>query len=412
MLQRGNDDEGQLLATLQRFMEIPGANVQVSLGQAVNLVAELMAADKVDAFLHDPTRDSLVAVGTSQQPLSELQKKHGLDVMPVANGGRAVDVFRGGRTYASGHVEDDADELKGVREALGIRSEIGVPIAVNGAIRGTLMVASRTPGRFQSNDVRFVESVGRWVSALVYRAELLEEITRNAAAKGRQAVAEELLTTMAHDMRNHIGPIKFRLASLRQRAERDHRTDDCHELDRISRSVSRLGALISNNLDLARIDHGLFQIQTQPLDTASLVQECAEALGTPDRPVEVHVAEPIMVAGDQDRLRQCLENLLANAIKHSPARVPVRIEVSRRRDHQGDRALIAIADKGPGVPPDVLPRIFDRYVSGRGKEGGLGLGLFLAHRIALLHGGELSVRSVSGQGARFTLELPAYNESA
>jgi two-component system OmpR family sensor kinase len=77
-----------------------------------------------------------------------------------------------------------------------------------------------------------------------------------------------------------------------------------------------------------------------------------------------------------------------------------------------DLALVEVVDEGPGIPNDMLPRLFDRYVTGDNGRGGLGLGLYLAKRIAALHGGDLTVDSTPGKGARFTLSVPAAPESA
>ena len=76
------------------------------------------------------------------------------------------------------------------------------------------------------------------------------------------------------------------------------------------------------------------------------------------------------------------------------------------------RLRVEIVDEGPGIPPEVLPHVFERYYSGRRREGGLGIGLYLAKRIALLHGGDLSVESAPGKGARFTLLLPCAESEA
>src|SRR5436190_4201192 len=129
----------ELLETLQRLLEIPAADLKVALSQACDAVAAALAADKVDAFVYEPERDCLVAVGSSTQPLSAKQKRHGLDVLPVSNGGRVVYVYQTGQTYVTGHLEDDMDELRGVREALAIRSKIGVPLEVGGNRRGMMM---------------------------------------------------------------------------------------------------------------------------------------------------------------------------------------------------------------------------------------------------------------------------------
>src|SRR5690348_10041441 len=99
------------LETLEKLLEIPAADLDLALAEACDRIAEALDADKVDAFLHDASRDSLVALGSSHQPLTALQKKAGLDVLPIANAGRVVHVFTTGNTYVHGHVESDLEEL-------------------------------------------------------------------------------------------------------------------------------------------------------------------------------------------------------------------------------------------------------------------------------------------------------------
>src|SRR3954452_19351015 len=138
-------DPARALTTLQRLLEIPAANVQTALTHAANAIADALRADKVDAFLYDDSRDSLVALGTSTQPLSTLQKKLGLDVLPVSNGGRVVHVYKTGKTFTTGRLDLDPEELRGPKEALGIRSKIGVALEVGGKRRGMMMIASLKP---------------------------------------------------------------------------------------------------------------------------------------------------------------------------------------------------------------------------------------------------------------------------
>src|SRR4051812_29427635 len=106
------------LETLERLLEIPSADLKAALTLACDAVAAALRADKVDAFLLDPTKNSLVAIGTSSQPLSELQRRAGLDVLPIANGGRVVHVFQTRAPFRTGRLTEDLSELKGVREVL------------------------------------------------------------------------------------------------------------------------------------------------------------------------------------------------------------------------------------------------------------------------------------------------------
>jgi signal transduction histidine kinase len=396
------------LELLEALLRIPAGDLKSTLTHAADLVACALGADKVDTFLHDPSRDSLAAVASSTQPLSMLQRQLGLDVLQLANGGRVVQVYRTGETFLTGHLDQDAEELRGVKEGLGIRSILGVPLDFGGRRRGALMIASLKADYFTEDDARFLESVGRWVGVLAHRAELAQEMSRNAEAQGRRAAAEELITVLAHDLRNYLAPLHLRLQILRRRAKQDGRDDDVRDAEAASRAVLRLGGLVSDILDVSRIEQGVFSVAPQPCDLGALVHETATMLATAEHPVRLTVEEgtTVTVNADAGRLRQCLENIIANALRKSPANAAVSVFVTRE-DARPDGAIarVEVVDEGPGIPPELLPHVFERFVSGA-RDGGLGLGLYLAKRIAAVHGGDLTVESQPGKGARFTLTLP------
>jgi signal transduction histidine kinase len=384
----------RLLDVLEQLLALPAGDVKATLSRVSDVVARTSSADKVDAFVYDAARDSLVAVGSSTQPLSQLQRQLGLDVLPVSNGGRSIGVFRTGETYLSGRVHEDPEEVPGIREALKVSSAIGVPLEIGGGRRGMLMLASQEADFFTEADARFMETVARWVGVVTHRAELAEQIGRNATEQGRRAGAEELVTVLAHDLRNYLAPLTMRLHLLRLRAEREAREEELRDIDLLGRSINRLGELVNDILDVSRIDRGVFQ-----------------------NPIELTVQEgdAIHAAGDPARLRQCLENVIANAIQKSPASAAINIFV--RREQPANRpplAMVGVVDEGPGIPPEQLPHVFERFHSGLpgGRESGLGLGLYLAKRIAAVHGGDLTADSEPGRGARFTLSLPALDDAA
>jgi two-component system OmpR family sensor kinase len=407
------DDQHRRLETLQSLLELPAADLKTALMHCTDRIADALRADKVDAFLYEPERDALVAVGSSSQPLSALQRKHGLDVMPIANGGRAVWVYQTGKTFVSGRADEDPEELRGIKETLRVRSNLAVPLDVNAKRRGVILVASLKHDHFDEADLRFAESVARWVAAVVHRATLVEEIARNSVAQGRRAAAEELITVFAHDMRNHITPVMARLQLLQRRAQEDQSESAVRELDLALRSLRRVATMVTDILDVARIDRGVFDLQTQPVDMVPLIEDVAETLSTPEHPVLVRVKAEgaVVAAADPQKARQCVENLLSNAVKHSPANAPVTVVVTRETEERREVARIHVIDEGPGVAPELLPRLFDRFVTS-GTQGGVGLGLYLAKRIAQAHGGDLSVDSTPGKGARFTLALPIYENRA
>lgn len=402
-------DENRLLKTLERLLELPAADLRTSLNQASQLVADALSADKVDIFLHDTEKDSLRALGTSDTPLGRRQLALGLDFMPLANGGSAVDVFMTGEPLLIGHADEHPGELPGVTGALAIRSQIAVPFVVAGERRGVLGAQSQRVEFFSDTDLRFLGAVSRWVGAVAHRAELVEQIAASALEQGRHKAADELITVLAHDLRNYITPLLYRLEVLQRRAAREGRLDSARDAQGAIRMVTRLSRLISDLLDVGRLEQGIFSLVSSPVDLVKLAEETALALSTPD--VEAQVSGPVelVVTADPDRIRQALENIISNAIKHSPKgkAVTIKLATELQSGLQSDlrAATIDVTDHGPGVPPEILPHIFGRFVTG-GRSSGLGLGLYLASRIAAAHGGALRVQSSPGEGASFRLVLP------
>ncbi|WP_437977072.1 GAF domain-containing sensor histidine kinase [Sorangium sp. So ce295] len=398
--------EGRLISTLQRLLELPAADLRQSLNQASDLLAGALCADKIDIFLFDPSRNTLRALGTSKTPMGRLQRSLGLDIHPVANGGSIARVFTTGDPHITGHSEQEPGELPGLVHELGVRSHIAVRLVVDGERRGVVSAHSAAPDFFSDEDLRFLGAVAHWIGALTHRAELVEQVTSAALAQGRRRAAEELITVLAHDLRNHLTPLMGRLGLLHRRAELDGRVDDVRDADRATESVARLGQLISDLLDVGRIEQGLFEIAPAPMDLVSLARDIAVALGTPSVEIRVEGPRELVVVADRDRLRQALENLVSNAIKHSPPGKGVLITLTSELIEGTEHAHVDVVDRGSGVPPEILPRIFDRFVTD-GYASGMGLGLYLASRIAAAHGATLAVSSSPGNGATFRLSLPA-----
>lgn len=393
------------VATLEKLLAIPVGEPQQALVAAADLVAASFGADKVDVFLYEARRDTLVALGSSMQPLSSLQHKHGLDVLALGNGGRVVEVFTMGRIFVSGALESDPAELRGVKETLHVRSMIGVPLDVAGERRGVLALAALAPERWTEADGQFAAVVARWVGIVLRQSELARELTESSVAAGRRMAAEELVTVFAHDARNVVYPVDLTVHAIGRRAERDGRQDDVDDARRARRGLGRLSALVSDVLDVARLEQGLFTFDLQPTALAPLVEEVAALLASPGAAVTVLAPDPLQVLADPARLRQALENVIANALKHSPRDVAVEVRVERRATKNGVVAAVVVSDRGPGVAAEDATRIFDRFVRGSGGAG-LGLGLYLARRIALGHKGNLTFEPQRGGGARFVLSLP------
>ncbi|WP_437591694.1 GAF domain-containing sensor histidine kinase [Sorangium sp. So ce1000] len=398
--------EGRLMVTLERLLELPAADLRQSLNQASELLVRALGADKIDIFLLDPEQNTLRALGTSKTPMGRLQRSLGLDIHPVANGGSIADVFTTGDPHITGHSDKVPGELPGLINELGVRSHIAVRLVVEGERRGVVSAHSATPEFFSDEDLRFLGAVTHWIGALTHRAELVEQVTAAALAQGRRQAAEELITVLAHDLRNYLSPLMSRLDLIRHRAEHDGRVDDRRDADRTIASVARLGQLISDLLDVGRIEQGLFEIAPAPMDLIALARDVASTLGTSSVEIRVEGPPELVVVADRDRLRQALENLVSNALKHSPPGKWVLIKLTSELIAGAEYVHVDVIDYGCGVPPELLPRIFDRFVT-NGHASGIGLGLYLASRIAAAHGATLAVSSHPGSGATFRLSLSA-----
>ena len=397
----------RLLNLHEQLMAIQTPDLNTALAAAADLVVEAFGADKADAFILDPTAETLVAVGASHTPLGRKQRSIGMNRLPLANGGRTVEVFQTRTSRLAGHVDEDPGELTGVKEGLGVRSAMCTPLEIGGQLRGVLSTTSQTPDQFTERDLRLLESVTRWVGLIAHRAELVGQLTEAATERGRRQGAEELLAVLAHDMRNHLTPIQGRVDLLRNGARRDGREADLRQLNQLEGSVRRLQRLLMDLLDTTRLEHGLFALNHRALDLVELARTTLADLERLDATVELQApAELWLAEADPERLRQAVENLLTNAIEHAAPATPVVLEIETQQRDSRAWAVLSVTNVGPPIPGEVLPRLFERFAPGPGSRG-LGLGLYIARGVAIAHGGSLEASSATGVGTTFRLSLPA-----
>jgi len=264
---------------------------------------------------------------------------------------------------------------------------------------------STQPAAFTSDDLRFLEAVAGWVGLVVQRAESMGRAARDAAARARRDTAEELIDVLAHDLRTPLTPLRGHLDLIRRIARHEGRQDYLRHVADADAALQRLTRMIAEVLDTSRLDRGLFTLDVEPVDLADLVRETADLLRASEAKIRVQAPDALPIEGDPQRLRQALENLLSNALQHSPPGAPVHVTVETERREDGGRAVVSVRDEGPGIPPALLPTLFERFARGAHSTG-LGLGLYLAQGIAAAHGGALTVASHLGKGTTFCLSVP------
>ncbi len=229
-----------------------------------------------------------------------------------------------------------------------------------------------------------------------------------SAFRAREASERKLRRFVAdasHELRTPLAAVRA-YAELFDRGAAQRPDDLERSMKGISRESERMSLLVDDLLLLARLDDGrpLEHDRVQLDDVVSEAVETAHAV-EPERPIELH-ADPAVVIGDRDRLRQIVDNLLANVRAHTPPGTPVSVSVSRRNG----TAEIAVTDAGPGLDEEHLAHVFERFYradSSRARaSGGVGLGLSIVAAVAEAHGGRVSARSQPGEGATFEIALP------
>ena len=241
----------------------------------------------------------------------------------------------------------------------------------------------------------------------VYARRALVPI-RESLANQRTALRRqrEFAADASHELRTPLTVIRSSVDYLLR-----HRTEPVSAvgtaLEDIDDEVGHMTSIVEDLLLLARSDSGAIELERVPMDLGDVAADGASALSKPatDRGVRVEVdPHPAMIAGDPARLRQLVMILVDNAIRHSPADGRVGVQVRA----EGRGAALVVEDDGPGIRPEDLPHLFERFYRAQGAPGGgTGLGLAIASWIVNRHGGRIEVANRSEGGARFVVHLPA-----
>lgn len=406
--------QDRFLTTLERLLELPATALNTTLNTTLNeakqLVAEVLSIDKIDVFFHDPATETLMALGCCTTLMDGQQPSAiGMDRLPLSNGGCSVEVFLSGISYLTGHADQNPDELMDITVGLGVKSEIITVFEVQAQHRGVLMAVSSLPNFFSQQDLRFLEAVARWIGIVIDRAELVERMRHEAVEQGRRLAAEELLIVMAHDLRNYLTPLQGRIELIERRACREGREQDQRDVRATKHILGLLARVISDLLDVARLNQGIFSINPVPMNLVGLVQEMVTAFSSAENSIHVHTPAEVVFIADPDRLRQVLENLLANAVKYAPKHTPIAVDLHSERRIDGPWVILTVSNQGPAIPAEQLTTLFHSFVAGS-QSTDLGLGLYLANRIAKAHAGTLTIDSVDDQRVQFTLALPVEEE--
>jgi PAS domain S-box-containing protein len=286
--------------------------------------------------------------------------------------------------------------------ATGITSFVAVPMVARGQSLGALFLGSSTPSRvYGHGDLPLAEALADRAGMAILNARLYR------ASVQASHIRDQVLSVVAHDLRNPLSTILLQSALLRRQcpepAGQSHKPEDA-----IHRAATRMNRLIQDLLDVARMESGQPTIERARLSARELIVGAVEMLrpladsSALELRVDVDDDVPDML-GDRDRLLQVVENLIGNAIKFTEPGGSITAGAAARERE----VRFWVADTGVGIAPEHLPLVFDRFwqVTRSGRHGA-GLGLPIAKGIVEAHGGRIGVTSRPGRGTTFWFTIP------
>jgi PAS domain S-box-containing protein len=370
----------------------------------VSRVADLCAVDIVEE--HEPVRLTITPRDPRMIPICEK-----LATLPVSR--RHMLSWKAVETKRPQLLSDiKPEQLQAIAQspehleliqALGPRSVVIVPMFSAGRMFGSLVLASTTPGRFQERDVAFAAELAHRAGLAIENARLYEAEQRATRAR------DEMLAVVAHDIRNPLAAVRLAATAVGQQLARDGSARGDASVQIILRSVDRATRLIQDLLDTSRMEAGTLSVDRSALAPNQILVEVAEAQQPLASSASLKLrldASPQLpqIWADRARLLQVMENLVGNAIKFTPEGGCVTIGAATR----AGEVLFWVADTGEGIPAEDLPRVFDRFWSGkRAERHGAGLGLAICKGIVEAHAGRIWVESLPGCGTTFYFTVPS-----
>jgi len=329
-----------------------------------------------------------------------------------------------GRIWASGVpaiiqnvVEDGNFPRAAVAQRAGLHGGFGFPILLDRKVLGVLEFLSNEIREVDHELLGMVAAIGRQMGQVTKRqlaeeerAELLErERAARSDAEKANRLKDEFLATVSHEIRTPLNAVigwsrMLRSGSLDERSA-------THALEVVERNARAQKQIIEDILDVSRVITGKLQLNLGPVDLVSVVDAALDAVRPALEAKNIKIETIIdaglkIVAGDADRLQQVVWNLLSNAAKFTPIGGKVEVKVSRNVSFME----IQVSDSGPGIDPEFLPHVFERFRQADGSttrtHGGLGLGLAIVRHLVELHGGLITAENrQEGSGAIFSVKL-------
>jgi signal transduction histidine kinase len=431
-------DHRRRLRELRGLHEISQAfaamsDIQETYGRLTRRIAELIGARKCVISVYDRRTREMVGqapgFGVSDGIIRAF--RHHIDTLR-----RAWD-FRVGGPMVKNRPEDFHPALVEYLRPFELHNLAVVPLILESRIIGMVSMGNK-PGGFSRDDVRLLTVFAAQAAVAIQNARLythLEESRAQLEVKVRERTAEleatyrelaasherlreldqlksDFLGNVSHELRTPLAAIKGFVDNLLDGVGGPLADRPRHYLVRVRANTDRLSRMVSDLLDLTRIEAGKIELSPARVAVPDAVADVIETFRPVAQLREIELAADLGVCAsiwaDRDKVQQILGNLVANAIKFSPPGGRVTV---RAAGEQPGTVRLEVRDTGPGIPPEERERVFDRFYQGRRlaeeRPGGTGLGLTIARHLVELHGGRIWVDPGSGGGSVFVVLLPA-----
>jgi signal transduction histidine kinase/HAMP domain-containing protein len=408
-------------------------DVEKLLSSVLSLLVGDQAFQRMLILLYDADRGVVYAMRSSGLPEEHQSILAHMEMAVQDDTGVLAQVLLHGQSIHAQTFDAIADRLPpGAADearALGVTSLIVTPLKTTQAVMG-LIAADRGSQPCTANDLNLLATIGSQMAIAIDNAHAYRELelltrTLEERVKDRTVELEQanerlremdhlksaFVSVVSHELRTPMTSIKGYVENMLQGLTGELSEKQAHYLNRMKLNVERLTRLINDLLDLSRIEMGRLELRRTAVCVRELATDVLESCLplAQEKGVVLHSQFPttlVPVSADRDKLTQVLTNLIQNAIKFTPERGQVRIEVRGRDD---GFIQINVKDTGSGIPSDELDKVFQRfYRSAAAPPGaqGAGLGLTIVKNLVELHGGRIWVSSRVGTGSCFSFTLP------
>ena len=281
-----------------------------------------------------------------------------------------------------------------------------LPLSAGGKASGVIALRFRSEREPTIQQRNLLDSFVRQIALAIDRQRLRDADIRAELLAESERLGKTLLDSVSHELRTPLAAITSAAAGLEDLEDRDNPVLRRALTSELREASARLNRFVSNLLDMTRLESGPMKLRREWCDVGDLVNVARRELEKElaNHRVTVVVAPGVpLVQMDFVLMQQALMNLLLNAAVHTPPGTEVTIKAST----QDKELLLTVADHGPGIPPDALPHLFDKfYRAPKAKAGGSGLGLSIVKGFVEAHGGRVQAQNRPGGGAEFTIRLP------